>query len=125
MVTGQRRADVAVEVAAEAKRGIGTVTEIPIETGGDDTVPVPGHAREIAIATEKETETESRGRGERSPPGGTSAHPAPGRTKTETLTAGRTNTWTGLRLRSRLWVTSTTARSPALCSLDALFNWKG
>lgn len=119
MATGQRRAGGTVEVAAEAERGIATVTEIQIETGGDDTDP--GRAREIAIATE----TESRGRGERSPPGGTSAHPVHRRTKTETRTGGRTNTWTGLRLRSLLLVTSTMARSPASCSLGALFNWKG
>lgn len=123
MSTDQKRAGATVEVAAEAEREIGTVTEITIETGGDDTVPA--RAREIATATEREKETESRERGEKSLPGGPSAHPVPGRTKTETLTAGRTNTWTGLRPRSLLSVTSTTARSPASCSLDALFNWKG
>lgn len=123
---GQKRADATVEVAAEAETEIATATEteIMIETGGDGTVP--GRAQEIAIATEteKETGTESRGRGEKNLPGGTNAHPAPRRTKTETLTAGRTNTWTGLHLRSLLLVTSTTARSPASCSLDALFSWR-
>lgn len=125
MRTGQRRADATVEVAAEAEREIGTATEITIETAGGDTVP--GRALEIAsvTATEREKESESRGRGEKSLLGGASARPAPRRSKTETLTAGRTNTWTVLRLRSLLLGTSTTARSPASCSLDALFNWKG
>lgn len=125
MSTGRRRAGATVEVVAGAEREIGTVIEIMTETGGDGSVP--GRALEIGIATERETETEkeSRARGEKSPPGGPSARPAPGRTRTETLTAGKTNTWTGLRLRSLLLVTSTTARSPASCSLDALFNWKG
>lgn len=122
MAAGQKRAGATAEVAAEAEREIviatGTEIEIMIEIGGGGIVHGPARETEIA------TETETRGRGEKNLPDGANAHPAPGRTKTGTLTAGRTNTWTVPHQRSRLLVTSTTGRSRASCSLDALFSWK-
>lgn len=119
MTAGQKRADATVEVAAEAKKENATETEIMRETGRGGIALV--HAPETAIGTE----TETKGRGEKNLPDGASAHPAPGKTKTETLTAGRTNTWTVLHRRSRLLVTSIMAKLPVSCSLVALFSWKG
>lgn len=140
VLAGQRRADVTVEVAAEAETetdteteigtgtGIATGTETETETGSEDIVPGrapgPGLAPEIVIVTEIKTETETVAKEETSRPAGRSVHRAPGRTRTETATAGRTNTWTGRHQRSLLLETSTTAKSPASCSLDALFSWR-
>lgn len=103
------------------------MTEIGTETERDDIAPGPdpGHAPETAIATEKETETEIVARGETNRPVGLSAHPAQEKIKTETLTGGKTNTWTVLHQRSRLLVTSTTEKSQVSCSLDASSSWRG
>lgn len=132
ILTGQKRADATAEVAAEAEKKTDTETATEIETeigrrtGRDDIVldPGPDLAPEIANVTEIETETEIAAKGEINPPAGLSAHPAPEKTKTETLTAGRTNMWTALHQKSLLLVTSTMAKSPVSCSLDALFSWK-
>lgn len=131
---GQKRAGATAEVAAEAEKETGTETatetgtEIGKRTGRDAIAlvlaPSPGLAPETAIGTEKEIETEIVAKKEINLPAGLSAHPAPKKTKRETLTAGRTNMWTGLHQRSLLLVTSTMAKSPVSCSLDALFNWR-
>lgn len=143
---GQKRADATVEVAAEAEKETDTGTETEIEigieieteigrrTGRDDIAlvlaPSPGLAPETVIATETGietetgTETEIAAKEETNLPAGLSAHLAPEKIKTETLTAGRTNMWIALHQRSLLLVTSTTAKSPVSCSLDALFSWR-
>lgn len=119
--TDQKKADVKAGVAAEK----GTDTGIGTRTGGDGTaldhVPGQGLAPETTIVTE----TEIVGKEETSRLDGLSVHPAPEKTKKRTLTGGRTNTWTGLLQRSPLLVTSTMAKSPASCSLDALSSWRG
>lgn len=140
MTTGRRRADATVEVAAEAEKETvtetetrivsGTETEIETETGTGsegivlDHVPDPGLAPETAIDTERKTETETAAKEETNLLDGQSVHRAPEKTRTETLTAGRTNMWTDLHQRSLLLETSTTAKSPASCSLVVLCSWR-
>lgn len=103
-----------------------TETEIERRTGRDGIVlvldPSPDLAPETVNGTEIETEIAAKD--ETNLPAGLSAHLAPEKTKTETLTAGRTNMWTALHQKSLLLVTSTTAKSPVSCSLDALFSWR-
>ncbi len=133
-LTGQRRADTRAEVAAEAEKETDTETETEIgrRTGRDDIALVPGRdlaretvsGTEIEIEIETETETENVAKEETSLPVGVSAHLAPKKTKTETRIAGRTNMWTVLHQRSLQLVTSTMAKSPASCSLGALFSWR-
>lgn len=110
------------EVAAEAEKK--TDTEIGKRTERDgivpDPIPDPGHAPETVIGIEIEIETVARE--ETNLPAGLSAHLVREKTKRESLTAGRTNTWIALHLRNLLLVISTMERLPASCSLDALFS---
>lgn len=112
------------EVAAEAEKK--TDTEIETEIGKrterdgivPDPIPDPGHAPETVIGIEIETVA----REETNLPAGLSAHLVREKTKRESLTAGGTNMWIALHLRSLLLVISTMERLPASCSLVALFN---
>lgn len=114
------------EVAAEAEKK--TDTEIETEIGKrterdgivPDPIPDPGHAPETVIGIEIEIGTVARE--ETNLPAGPSAHLVREKTKRESLTAGRTNTWIALHLRNLLLVISTMERLPASCSLDALFS---
>lgn len=110
------------EVAAEAEKKTDTEieTEIGKRTERDGIVPDPGHAPETVIGIEIEIETVARE--ETNLPAGLSAHLVREKTKRESLTAGRTNTWIALHLRNLLLVISTMERLPASCSLDALFS---
>lgn len=119
--TEQKKADVTAGVAAEK----GTDTETRIGTGRDGTALDPGPGPGLALETATVTETEIVEREGTNLLDGPIAHPAPEKTKKRTLTGGRTNTWTGLLQRSHLLGTSTMAKSPASCSLDALFSWRG
>lgn len=145
ILTEQKRADVTAAVAAEAETETATEIETETETetergtarDGIALAPGPGLAPETAIDTgpetgtgiereiETETEIETVARKETNPPVGASARPAPRERQTETLTAGRTSTWTVLRLRSPPLGTYTAAKSPASCSSAASFSWRG
>lgn len=124
IIVDQKRADITAEAAAEAEKETDTEIEIGRRTGRDVIVldHAPDLAPETVIVTEIEREIAVNEK--TNLPGGLSAHQAPEKTKTEILTAGRTNMWTALHQRSLLLVTYTTAKSLASCSLDALFNWK-
>lgn len=124
MYAGQKRADATPEAAAGAEKETVTETAIVRETKRDDDIPAPGPGLGPETVSGTETEIETTAKGETSLPAGTSAHPAPEKTKSETLTAGRTNTWTVLHQKSHLLGTSTTGKSPVSCSLDALFSWR-
>jgi len=124
ILTDLKKVSVAAEVAAEAEKETGTDTETEIgrRTGRDGTVRVPGPGR--VPETVMGTEIDITAKEATNIPVGLSALPAPKKSKKETLTAGRTNMWIALLQRNLLLVTSTTGRSPASCSLGALFNWK-
>ena len=113
----------------------GAVARTGTETGVDATAHAPGPVQGTAPATGtgretgRETGTEITARSTRL--AGLTAPLAPVETETESemwtstlKTAGRTNMSTDHLRRSLLWGTSTTAKSPASCSLAALSSWR-
>lgn len=106
----QKKASVTAEVAAEAEKETDAETETGIErrTGREGTDL--DRVQDPDLAPETETGTEVVAREETDLPVGLIAHPAPERTKTKMLTAGKTNMWIALLQRSLLWATSTTER---------------
>lgn len=120
----EKRTDTATETGIETEIGIETGTGIGTgeEMGGDGTVLDLGPGPAPGIVTDTEIETEIMVKEETSLTAGLSVHPALEKTRTRTLSAGKTNTWTGLLQRSLLWATFTTEKLPASCSLAASFS---
>lgn len=104
-------------VAARRVGGVGAAAGVGTETGRDATALV--HVPDLDLLT---------GRGGSA---GVAGIPAAGPgvqvegRERKAQTVGGTNMWTDRLQRNLLWVTSTTAKSPASCSLVALCSLKG